>query len=108
MSFKEFREPSGFEFIALSLHDEPVVVERVLSYGASAFVLKRAATTDLIPALQEVLAGRIYVSPAARWNRQGPHAREFGAGTETPAQEKVNDELGPDRGATGAPNLQGE
>lgn len=50
--------------IALSVHDESVVAERVVSSGASGFVLKRSAYTDLAPAVHEVLAGRVYVSPA--------------------------------------------
>jgi DNA-binding NarL/FixJ family response regulator len=59
--------------VALSVHDEPVAVERMMSSGAAAFVLKRTATTDLLPALEEVLAGRTYVSPAAQSHLQGPH-----------------------------------
>jgi DNA-binding NarL/FixJ family response regulator len=50
------------KLVALSLHDEQVAVDRVLSSGASAFVHKSAATTDLIPALHEVRAGRVYIS----------------------------------------------
>jgi len=61
------------QLIALSIHDESIAVERVLASGASAFVLKRCATTDLIPALEEVSAGRVYVSPAARGLLRGPH-----------------------------------
>lgn len=63
------------QLIALSIHDESVAVERVLASGASAFVLKRSATTDLVPALEEVSAGRVYVSPGAstfRRPRGGP------------------------------------
>lgn len=59
------------KLIVLSVHDEAVVVERVLSSGASAFVLKRSATTDLVPALAEVFAGRVYVSPAAQSRSRG-------------------------------------
>ena len=45
------------QLIALSIHDESVAVERVLASGAFAYVLKRCATTDLVPALEEVSAG---------------------------------------------------
>lgn len=61
--------------IALSIHDESVAVERVLASGASAFVLKRCTTTDLIPAVNEVLAGRVYVSPDAKGPLHGPHTK---------------------------------
>ncbi len=49
--------------IILSVHDEPTVVNEALAAGASGFVLKRAAATDLIPAVREVLRGGIYTSP---------------------------------------------
>jgi DNA-binding NarL/FixJ family response regulator len=49
--------------IVLSIHDEPTVVSQMLSAGISGFVLKRAVATDLIPAIQEVLRGSVYVSP---------------------------------------------
>ena len=54
----------GLKFIVLSVHDELTVVEEVLGAGASGFVLKRAAATDLLPAVSEVLSGGTYVSPA--------------------------------------------
>ena len=50
----------------MSVHDEPAAVRQTLAAGAAAFVLKRSAATDLIPAVHEVLEGRSYVSPAAR------------------------------------------
>lgn len=52
--------------IVLSVHDEPAAVRQTLAAGAAAFVLKRSAATDLIPAVHDVLQGRTYVSPAAR------------------------------------------
>lgn len=51
-------------FIILSLHDEKTVVDECLSAGASGFVLKRTAVTDLIPAVEAVLGGGRYVSPS--------------------------------------------
>jgi DNA-binding NarL/FixJ family response regulator len=51
--------------IALSLHDEAAAVQRVMSVGARAYVLKRSAVTDLAAAIVEVRAVRTYVSPAA-------------------------------------------
>jgi DNA-binding NarL/FixJ family response regulator len=50
--------------IVLSVHDEPTVVDQVLSAGVAGFVLKRSAATDLVPAVEEVLRGGTYVSPA--------------------------------------------
>ncbi len=49
-------------FIMLSVHDEPTVIREVLAAGSAGLVLKRAAGTDLIPAVEEVLEGHTYVS----------------------------------------------
>jgi DNA-binding NarL/FixJ family response regulator len=50
--------------IVLSVHDEPTVVQSALEAGASGFILKRAIATDLLTAVDTVLAGERYVSPA--------------------------------------------
>src|SRR6266550_2162834 len=50
--------------IVLSIHDESTVVDQMLSAGVAGFVLKRAAATELIPAVKEVLQGGTYVCPA--------------------------------------------
>ena len=52
------------KFIILSVHDEAVAVNAVINAGAAGFVLKRAAVTDLVRAVDSVLAGDNYVSPA--------------------------------------------
>ena len=54
------------KLILLSVHDEPVAAQRMLEMGAAAFVLKRSATTDLLPAIEKVLGGATFVSPAVR------------------------------------------
>ena len=51
------------KFIVMSLHDDQTAVERAMSEGASAFVLKRAAGTDLLRAIDEVRQGHTFVSP---------------------------------------------
>ncbi len=58
------------KLIVLSIHDESTVLKEALAAGAEGFVLKRSAATDLIPAVQAVIAGRTYISPTL-----GKHAR---------------------------------
>jgi DNA-binding NarL/FixJ family response regulator len=55
---------SESKVIVLSVHDEPTVVQSALEAGASGFVLKRAIASDLLNAVDAVLAGKRYVSPA--------------------------------------------
>jgi DNA-binding NarL/FixJ family response regulator len=64
-------ERPDLRIIVMSVHDEPAAVRQTLAAGAAAFVLKRSASTDLIPAVHEVLEGRTYVSPAARYPASG-------------------------------------
>ena len=46
----------GLRVIVLSMHDEPNVRQAALDAGADAVVLKRAIVTDLLPAIERVLA----------------------------------------------------
>jgi DNA-binding NarL/FixJ family response regulator len=50
--------------IALSMHREKHHVTRMLSSGASAYVLKEIAEEEIIPAIRAVLEGQIYLSPS--------------------------------------------
>jgi DNA-binding NarL/FixJ family response regulator len=60
--------------IVLSIHDEPTVVDQMLSTGVAGFVLKRAAATNLVVAVAEVLRGGTYVCPALQ--QQLPEGRD--------------------------------
>jgi DNA-binding NarL/FixJ family response regulator len=50
--------------IMLSVHDEQTAVDECLAAGVKGFVLKRSASTDLLEAMEAVLKGGIYLSPA--------------------------------------------
>jgi len=52
------------KIIILSVHDEKTVVSEMMVSGISGFVLKRSAASDLIPAVEEVLGGKTFVSPS--------------------------------------------
>ena len=49
--------------LLLSVHDERTVAESALAAGADAVVLKRSLVTDLMPAVDALLAGQRYLSP---------------------------------------------
>lgn len=53
----------GSRVIMLSVHDEPSVAQAALNAGASAVVLKRSLSTDLLSAVDAIRAGRHFVSP---------------------------------------------
>jgi DNA-binding NarL/FixJ family response regulator len=54
----------GLKVIVLSVHDEQVALSQALGAGAAGFVLKRTAALDLTAAVDAVLRGETYVSPA--------------------------------------------
>jgi DNA-binding NarL/FixJ family response regulator len=55
--------------IVLSIHDEQEAVREAMAAGAKGYVLKRSAATELLPAVNEVFAGRTYVSPGVHPDR---------------------------------------
>jgi DNA-binding NarL/FixJ family response regulator len=50
------------KLIIVSVHDQSMVSRSVLEAGANGFLVKRAIATDLLPAIDAVLAGGSYVS----------------------------------------------
>jgi DNA-binding NarL/FixJ family response regulator len=54
----------GLKTIILSVHSEQTVVDECLAAGVKGFVLKRSASTDLLEAVEAVLKGGTYLSPA--------------------------------------------
>ena len=44
------------------MHEDPDFVAAALAAGASAYVTKEDVTTDLLPAIYEVLQGGTYIS----------------------------------------------
>ena len=50
--------------LMLSMHSEDQYALRVLKAGASGFVNKQSATTELLQAVKKVLTGRKYITPS--------------------------------------------
>jgi DNA-binding NarL/FixJ family response regulator len=60
---KEIRSKHGqMPVLVLSMHDETIYAERLLSAGANGYIMKQAAGDQLVVALRRVLAGGVYVS----------------------------------------------
>jgi DNA-binding NarL/FixJ family response regulator len=48
------------KLLLLSVHDEPAVITSAMTAGADGLVVKRALASDLMPAIDAVLAGQRY------------------------------------------------
>jgi DNA-binding NarL/FixJ family response regulator len=62
-----FSRYPGVRVIVLSVYDERPALCQALGAGAAGFVLKRTAAADLTAAVDAVLGGGTYVSPALSW-----------------------------------------
>lgn len=51
------------KIIFLTMHPEAIYARRALAAGASGYVLKRSAASELLFAIREALAGRCFVTP---------------------------------------------
>jgi DNA-binding NarL/FixJ family response regulator len=52
----------GVKIIVLSMHDEVHLTKEILKSGVDAYVLKKDTQQELLKAIQEVKAGRVYLS----------------------------------------------
>src|SRR5688572_20660649 len=72
--------------LVLSMHDEAVYAERLIAQGASGYIMKQAATEQLITALRAVLRGERFISDtlkqslATRDAEDGDSASKHSAG----------------------------
>ena len=71
--------------LVLSMHDEAIYAERLLAEGASGYIMKQAATDQLVTALRTVLRGERFVSESLKKNLEtrrevdgGPSSRLSG------------------------------
>ena len=60
------QDGSGARIIFLTAHQDPALVEIAFEAGGMGYVLKTSAGEDLLPAIDEALRGRRYVSPLLR------------------------------------------
>lgn len=78
----------ALKIIVLSVHDEPSVCRSVMAAGADGFVLKHALATELLPAVDAVMSGEIYVSSglSQHWPRGPEEKLHTHIGTNKPTQ----------------------
>lgn len=73
--------------LVLSMHDEAIYAERLLSEGASGYIMKQAATDQLITALRAVLSGQRFVSDSLKRSIESRSQAEGGPSSRLSARE---------------------
>jgi DNA-binding NarL/FixJ family response regulator len=83
--------------LVLSMHDELIYAERMLAAGASGYIMKHAASDQLLVALRKVLAGGIYLSEELEKSharlRNGGDGEGATGGASDPIERLSNREL---------------
>jgi DNA-binding NarL/FixJ family response regulator len=81
--------------LVLSMHDELIYAERLLAAGASGYIMKHAASDQLLVALRRVLAGGRYLSESLAENLERARTGTASAGRERsdPIERLSNREL---------------
>ncbi len=80
--------------IFLTMHQDVTYAAKVFEIGASGFVLKHSAPSELVTAIREALAGRTYVTPMIAGElmqayREGAHQRQDPTVDLTPRQREA-------------------
>jgi DNA-binding NarL/FixJ family response regulator len=79
--------------LVLSMHDETIYAERLLSEGASGYIMKQAAADQLLNALRTVLRGETYLSEALTTTLRSRAGTVQPAGAANPVERLSNREL---------------
>ena len=58
------RDCPAVRVLALTVHEEPLYLTQLLRAGASGYVLKRAAASELVQAVRTVASGGTYIDPS--------------------------------------------
>jgi len=87
------KETWHLPILVLSMHDEKIYAERLLSAGANGYIMKQAAADQLLTALRRVLAGGVYVSERLGASMIKCFPADLGAQNATPVERLSNREL---------------
>jgi two-component system response regulator NreC len=87
------REAPEAKVLILSMQDDPRYVREAFAAGASGYVLKEAADTELVHAVREVAAGGRYVHPALGARIAAADAEAERSAAEDPLSEREREVL---------------
>ena len=79
--------------LMLSMQDDPAYVRRAFAAGASGYVLKDAADTELVEAIHDVAGGRRYRPPAPRRSSRRSRATAETGRLRDPLSEREHEVL---------------
>jgi two-component system, NarL family, response regulator NreC len=87
------KEAPAAKVLILSMQDDPAYVREAFAAGASGYVLKEGADTELVEAVREVAGGRRYVHPTLGARLVAAEADERARAEEDPLSEREHEIL---------------
>ena len=78
----------NMKIVFLTMHPDPTYAANAFEAGASGFVLKHSASSELITAIHEAIKGRTYVTPLIAGDLI--HAYQDGGSPEKDASKKIS------------------
>jgi DNA-binding NarL/FixJ family response regulator len=78
------QEVPDTKIIALSMHSSKTIVDKMFAAGASGYLLKESAFSELYDAVQEVFQGNIYLTPAIAGMYKDSEGQSFTNGNGIP------------------------
>lgn len=77
--------------VVLTMYDDPAYVRSAVAMGASGYVVKSAADTELISAIRAVAAGRMFIDAALRKSQPDAAHTNLRPAADTPLVESLSD-----------------
>jgi two-component system, NarL family, response regulator NreC len=87
------KDAPSAKVLVLSMQDDPQYVREAFAAGASGYILKEAADTDVVAAVREVAAGGRYVHPALGARMVAAEAEERKRAEADPLSDRERDVL---------------
>jgi len=84
------KEVPHIKIIALSMHSSKTMIDKMFAAGASGYILKESAFSELYDAIKDVLAGKFYLTPAIARMYVDSKGHAFSSSDQIPQFNKIS------------------
>ena len=84
------KEVPHTKIIALSMHSSKTIIDKMFAAGASGYILKESAFSELFDAIQQVVAGNFYLTPSIARMYMDSHGNCFSNHDQIPKFNKIS------------------
>ena len=78
------------KIIALSMHSSKTIIDKMFAAGASGYILKESAFSELYDAIQEVMKGNFYLTPVIARMYVDSQGHSFSSSDQIPQFNKIS------------------